>query len=74
MLTALVCTKESLVMDLHQKVHELRTRIERLRAQLDTDTNLEPTSQAVQEPEPAQPKQPSAADAYKARLMGKQSS
>ena len=64
-------------MDLHQKVQELRTRIERLRAQLDTNTNLEPTSQAVQEPEPAQieqPKQPSAADAYKARLMGKKPS
>ena len=56
-------------MDIHQKVHELRTRIERLRAQLElnnTNTNDEP-AQAVE------PKQ-SAADAYKAKLMGKKPS
>ena len=62
--------KEQHTMDLEQTVQELRTRIERLRAQLELNTtNDEPTS-VVEE----QPKEPSAADVYKARLMGKQSS
>ena len=66
-------------MDIHQKVQELRTRIERLRAQLElsnTNTNLEPASVVVEDPEPTQIEQPkqSAADEYKARLMKKKSS
>ena len=57
-------------MDLEQTVQELRTRIERLRAQLELNTtNDEPTTQAQE-----QPKEPSAADVYKAKLMGKKPS
>ena len=57
-------------MDLEQTVQELRTRIARLRTQLELNniSNDEPTSVIEQ------PKEPSAADAYKARLMKKQSS
>ena len=54
-------------MDLEQTVQDLRTRINRLRATLETNTPLK-------DPEPAQaveqPK-PSAADVYKAGLMNK---
>ena len=53
-------------MDLEQTVQELRTRIARLRTQLELNNT-------VDELEP-KPKQPSAADAYKARLMKKHSS
>ena len=58
-------------MDLEQTVQELRTRIARLRTQLELNntSNVEPEPTSVIE----QPK-PSAADAYKARLMKKQSS
>ena len=52
-------------MDLEQKVQELRKRINTLRATLELNNT-------VDEPEP-EPKQPSAADAYKARLMRKHS-
>ena len=63
-------------MDIHQKVQELRTRIERLRAQLEVNntTHDEPETTAIlEQPEPTQREQPkqSAADAYKARLMAK---
>ena len=56
-------------MDLEQTVQELRTRIERLRAQLELNTTNDEPSQTVE-----QPKEPSAADAYKAKLMGKKPS
>ena len=58
-------------MDLEHAVQELRTRINRLRAtlELNNTTNDEPeTTTSVIEPKP------SAADVYKAKLMGKQSS
>ena len=58
-------------MDLEQTVQELRTRIARLRAQLELNntSNDEPEPTSVRE----EPKQ-SAADAYKAKLMGKKPS
>lgn len=57
-------------MDLEQTVQELRTRIARLRAQLELNntSNDKPTTSVREEPKP------SAADAYKAKLMGKKPS
>ena len=64
--------KEHDTMDLEKTVQELRTRISQLRTQLELNntTDDEPeTTTSVRE----EPKQ-SAADVYKARLMGKKPS
>ena len=68
----ILLAKEQHTMDLEQTVQDLRTRIDRLRAQLDAN-NDEPTSIVVEQSEPitvVEPKQ-SAADVYKAKLMKK---
>ena len=55
-------------MDLEQKVQELRKRIDSLRASLEVNNTSDESTPTVE------PKQPSAADEYKARLLGKRSS
>ena len=50
-------------MDLEQKVQELRQRIDTLRASLEVNNTCDELE--------LEPKQPSAADLYKARLMKK---
>ena len=55
-------------MDLEQTVQELRKRINNLRASLEVNNTSDESTPSVE------PLQPSAADAYKARLMNKRSS
>ena len=55
-------------MDLEQQVQELRKRINTLRASLDHNNTNDESTPTVEQPKP------SAADEYKARLLGKRSS
>jgi hypothetical protein len=55
-------------MNLEQKVASLRKRIQDLRATLEVNNTSDESTPSVEQPKP------SAADEYKARLMGKRSS